>query len=144
MHRLFIAQELLDRWAEQGKIQLAGSQLRLLAESRLFQLQPASRFVSLAAGADRNGLLGRIKTEDQVQALGGELYRSSVLFGEDSYDVQNGFLIEVAGEAARASPEPAPARPAAAAPAAPAPPKVLSSEELEKDLLAKYLLEDLN
>ena len=49
----------------------------------------------LAAGEDRPGLLGKVKSEEQLAALGGELYMSSVLLGEDAYDVQGGFLADV-------------------------------------------------
>src|SRR5450432_4154414 len=117
MSRLFVSQELLDQWAVEGKIELAGNTLKLLAEQRAFHLLPGVRFLSLAAGQDRAKLLGRVKSEEQLQTLGAELYMNSVLLEEDAYDVQCGFLAEVSGfspssEAPAASKSPVPAHPA--------------------------------
>src|SRR5450755_3403884 len=96
MARLFVSQELLDQWAVDGKIELSGSQLKILSEDRTFALTPGVHFLKLAAGEDRPGLLGKVKSEEQLATLGGELYMSSVLLGEDAYDVQGGFLADVA------------------------------------------------
>jgi hypothetical protein len=95
MRRLFVSQELLDQWAGQGKIELSGNQLKILAENRTFGLRPGARFLSLAAGQDSNKLVGKVKSEEQLKDLGCELYMSSVLMGEDAYDIQPGFLAEV-------------------------------------------------
>lgn len=136
MSRLFVSQELLDQWAVEGKIELVGNTLKLLAEQRAFHLLPGVRFLSLAAGQDRAKLLGRVKSEEQLQTLGAELYMNSVLLEEDAYDVQCGFLAEVSGfspsvEASAASKAPAPARPPAA------------DGGDERSLLEKFLLENL-
>jgi hypothetical protein len=148
MRRLFVAQELLDQWSDQGKIELSGNYLKILAEDRSFQLQPGAHFLSLAAGQDTNNLVGKVKSEDQLRELGGELYMNSVLLGEDAYDVRAGFLAEVADMPVSA-PAPAKAKASdtrrsvsdtavtAAAPQAP------SKQDDEKASLAKFLLENL-
>jgi hypothetical protein len=134
MSRLFVSQELLDQWAVEGKIELAGNTLKLLNEQRAFHLLPGVRFLSLAAGLDRARLLGRVKSEEQLQTLGAELYMNSVLLDEDAYDVQCGFLAEVSGLNA----------PVSATPQAPAPPSSSAGEGLdERSLLEKFLLENL-
>ncbi len=104
MRRLFVSQELLDQWAGQGKIELSGNHLKILAEDRTFQIHPGARFLSLAAGQDANKLVGKVKSDDQLRDLGGELYMNSVLVGEDAYDVQPGFLAEVTEAQSAASP----------------------------------------
>ena len=149
MRRLFVAQELLDQWAEQGKIELSGNELKILAENRTFQLHPGARFLSLAAGNDSGHLVGKVKSEEQLQEMGGELYMNSVLVGETAYDVQAGFLAEVAGAASapaavaevQSAPTQRSAQNDATVPAAPqpTPPK----QDDEKAALAKFLLENL-
>ncbi len=145
MRRLFVAQELLDQWAEQGKIELSGNYLKILAEGRSFQLQPGAHFVSLAAGADANQLVGKVKSEEQLRELGGELYMNSVLVGEDAYDVRAGFLAELADMppapvvAARSAKTQRSAADTAVSPPAPA----RTKQDDEKASLAKFLLENL-
>jgi hypothetical protein len=137
MSRLFVAQELLDQWAVEGKIELSGNTLKLLAEQRAFHLLPGVRFLSLAAGQDRARLLGRVKSEEQLQTLGAELYMNSVLLEEDAYDVQCGFLAEVSGAAPHSE---APASP----PSGTSQANVPSAQSLdERSLLEKFLLENL-
>ncbi len=150
--RLFVSQELLDEWTAEGKAELEGSLLRIAEEERSFELSPGVHFVSLAAGDDRAKLVGKVKSDAQLQALGAELYMNSVLVGEDAYDVQPGFLTRVASgaplakslapaafESTRISPIPAPPG-AAAAPA----PAAKSREQTEREELAKFLLDNLN
>jgi hypothetical protein len=136
MSRLFVSQELLDQWAVEGKIELAGNTLKLLAEQRAFHLLPSVRFLSLAAGQDRARLLGRVKSEEQLRTLGAELYMNSVLLDEDAYDVQCGFLAEVSGFNQGPG--------STATPQAPAPAHSAPAEDLnERSLLEKFLLENL-
>src|SRR5271155_3640802 len=97
MARLFVSQELLDEWAVEGKIELSGNLLKIQSEDRTFALTPGVRFLKLAAGGDGQQLVGKVKTEEQLASMGGELYMSSVLLGEDAYDVQGGFLADVSG-----------------------------------------------
>jgi hypothetical protein len=141
MARLFVSQELLDQWAIEGKIELSGSQLKILAEDRTFALTPGVRFLKLAAGEDRPALLGKVKSEEQLAALGGELYMSSVLLGEDAYDVQSGFLADVAGGLERNGPA---AGAAASGTNARGPePREPRDPKDERSLLAQFLLENL-
>ena len=143
MARLFVSQELLDQWAVDGKIELSGSQLKILSEDRTFALTPGVRFLTLAAGEDRPALLGKVKSEEQLAAIGAELYMSSVLLGEDAYDVQGGFLADVAGGLERQPPEAS--SEVAKATAGAAPPGASDARESkdERSLLAQFLLENL-
>jgi hypothetical protein len=149
MRRLFVAQELLDQWAGQGKIELSGNYLKILAEDRSFQLQPGAHFLSLAAGNDTNQLVGKVKSEDQLREIGGELYMNSVLVGEDAYDVQAGFLAEVAdmpaaAPAAAKVPRSSDTQRSASDPAVTQPPPAApTKQDDEKASLAKFLLENL-
>lgn len=137
MSRLFVSQELLDQWAGEGKVEIEGNTLKLQAERVSFEVQPGVRFVKLAAGEDREQLIGRVKSEAQMNKLGAELYMSSVLVGEDAYDVQSGFLCEVPVHAAKAI--------GAAKTQVPVPGGVSSPKTTdERSALAQFLLENLS
>lgn len=102
-NRVFFPQEALDAWIEAGRIALVGDELTVSAEGRRFQLESAVRFVSeVASGEDPNGLIGKVKTVEQIGAMGGEHASGSVLIGDNAYEVIEGFLGELMPADARA------------------------------------------
>jgi hypothetical protein len=164
---LFVAQAMLDSWAEQGKIDFVGNVMTLLAgegKGRSYALDPAVRFLKvLGADSDPNQLLRKVKSLAQLRELGAEAVDASVILGDAAYEVEPGFLAEMsalqAAAAARVeAPRPAPAvEPATAAPA-PAPPpaaparpyaaaplpKDLEERRKEAEALARFLLDNLS
>jgi hypothetical protein len=162
---LFVSQEMLDNWMMQEKIDFSGNEMVIRGDSRRYVLEPAVRFVQVAGtGGDPAGLIGKVKTLDQVAEAGGEHYADSVILDDTAYDIQNGFLAKVrlpAGEAppkaavAEGAEPPAAAPPAAvppelpaASPAAPPAPEAGAeaeppSDEDEEALLARFLLDNL-
>lgn len=90
---LFIAQDKLMQWESEGKVRLDASVLTLVAEQRSYRLTEAVRFLR-ALGPEPVGqsLVGRVRTKDQLKALGAEHYMDSVLMGELAYEVQQGFV----------------------------------------------------
>jgi hypothetical protein len=168
---LFVAQAMLDSWAEQGKIDFVGNVMTLLAgegKGRSYALDPAVRFLKvLGADADPNQLLRKVKSQAQLRELGAEAVDDSVVLGDVAYEVEPGFLAEMsalqAAAAARVvparaapapetsaapAPPPAPAAAPAAAPARPyaaAPlPKDLEERRQEAEALARFLLDNLS
>jgi hypothetical protein len=167
---LFVAQAMLDSWAEQGMIDFVGNVMTLLAgegKGRSYALDPAVRFMKvLGADADPNQLLRKVKSLAQLRELGAEAVDSSVILGDVAYEVEPGFLAEMSAlqaaaaarvEAPRAAPAapaaPAAAPPAPAAPAIRAPARPFASAQLPKDLeerrkeaeaLARFLLDNLS
>jgi hypothetical protein len=164
---LFVAQAMLDSWAEQGKIDFVGNVMTLLAgegKGRSYALDPAVRFMKvLGADADPNHLLRKVKSQAQLKELGAEAVDSSVILGDVAYEVEPGFLAEMSAlqAAATARVEPvAPAAPAAgpSTPAAPAPPPAapahqygsaplprdLEERRKEAEALARFLLDNLS
>lgn len=98
MARLFISQERLDRWSSEGKAVLEGEVMTLPALGRAFRLRAACHIVRLASdGDDAHGLIGKVKTEEQLAKLGAETYSSAVIVGETAYDSETGFLGEIVG-----------------------------------------------
>lgn len=110
---LFVSQAMLDSWAEQGKIDIAGNTMTILTgggAGRAYALEPAVRFMKiLSSETDPHALLAKVKTPSQLKELGAEHMGDSVVLGDSAYEVQPGFLAEVsalqAAAAAKAAPE---------------------------------------
>ena len=151
---LFVPQSVLDRWSEQGKVQVDGHVLTILGENKAFSLTSAVRFMKMEAGDDVSGLLQKVKTTDALKQMGAEHYMESVILGDSAYQVQQGFLADAnalrraAAVSQAALIKAAPPAPPAVAPAAPpiaAPATVAKPQDQggEQDLLAQFLLENL-
>src|ERR671926_864766 len=91
---LFVPQSVLDKWSEQGRIEVDGNVLTILGEQKSFALTSAVRFIKMEAGEDTAGLLAKVKTTDALKQMGAEHYMESVLLGESAYQVQQGFLAD--------------------------------------------------
>lgn len=93
MARLFISQERIDSWSAQEKIALDGDEMTLVDDGRSFAIEPAVYFVKVAGDDDdAQGLVGKVKTEEAIVGLGGDVYMNSVILGETAYDVKSGFV----------------------------------------------------
>ena len=151
---LFVPQTVLDKWSEQGKVAVDGHVLTLLHENKAFQLTSAVRFLKMEAGEDAAKLLQKVKTTDALKGMGAEHYMDSVILGEVAYQVQQGFLADAnalraiaaapALEAQQPPPPPEALEQPGAMPAAPQrPPQQQPSRGTDQDLLAQFLLENL-
>jgi hypothetical protein len=163
---LFVSQAMLDSWAEQGNIDFVGNVMTLLAgggKGRSYALDPAVRFMKVIGDEkDPHGLLHKVKSAAQLEALGADPAGDSCILGDVAYEVQPGFLAEAAALQAAATAQPvSPAR-ARAAGGSPAPPqgagaaarsrplgaaplpKELEDKRKEAEALARFLLENLS
>jgi hypothetical protein len=151
---LFVPQSVLDKWSEQGRIQVDGNVLTILGDGKHFALTSAVRFMKMEAGEDAAGLLQKVKTTDALKQMGAEHYMESVILGEVAYAVQQGFLADAHAlrRAAVVSQPPPPVSAAtlatapASAPAAPekaAAPQPDDKKAGEQDMLAQFLLDNL-
>jgi hypothetical protein len=142
---LFVPQTVLDKWSEQGKVSVDGHVLTLLAEGKSFALTSAVRFLKMEAGEDAARLLSKVKTTDALKNMGAEHYMDSVILGDAAYQVQQGFLADasVLRAAAAAAPVRAPPPPPADAVEAPAARAQPQQQGQEQDLLAQFLLDNL-
>src|SRR5207244_12288155 len=91
---LFVPQSVLDKWSEQGRIQVDGNVLTILGEGKDFALTQAVRFLKMEAGEDTARLLQKVKTTDALKQMGAEHYMESVILGDNAYQVQQGFLAD--------------------------------------------------
>lgn len=94
-NRVFFPQEAFDLWLEEGKISLDADVLTLQPEGQRFNVTSALRFTAeVADGEDEAGLVGKVKSLEQVAELGGEHCADSVVLGNNAYEVIEGFLGE--------------------------------------------------
>ena len=118
-NRVFFPQAALDRWLEESKVELLGGELFVKAEQKKYKIVEAVRVLSeVSGGADVYEIVGRVKTVNFLTELGAELLGTSMVIGDNAYDVVPGFVGAPLGEA-------------------PALPKS------EEDLLAQYLMSKL-
>ena len=92
MARLFISADQMDRWSAENKVSLDDDVMLLPALNRSFKLRTAVRFLSVIEGADAHGLIGRVKTDEQLAEMGGEHYGASVIMGDVGYECEEGFI----------------------------------------------------
>lgn len=120
MTKLFLPQTQLEEWALADKADLREGKLVVMAEGgTTFALTPAVHFVQLVSGEDSQGLVARVKTEEQLARMGAEQMADSVLVGDNAYEVVPGYVADVP----TAPPEGASKRP-----------------DSEADLLAAFIL----
>jgi hypothetical protein len=119
--RLFLPQAQLEEWALEDKADVKDDQLVVTGEQGVYPVTPAVHILQVVSGEDTQGLVTKVKTEDQLKTLGAEQMADSVLLGDTAYEVVPGYLAEV-----------------------PVPPSDAPSEDgkpgSETDLLAAFLL----
>jgi hypothetical protein len=94
-NRVFFPQQALDRWLEQGRVSLVDDELTITEAGRRFRLTGALHFTAEVGGVeDGLGLVGKVKSLEQLRELNGEHYADSVVLGDNAYQVIEGFLGE--------------------------------------------------
>ena len=97
-NRVFFPQALLDAWISDERVDVTYDVLVLKDESRQFRIVEALHVVrDVAGGGDAHKLVGRVKTREQLAALGAEVLETSLVVGDDAYDVVPGFVGEPVG-----------------------------------------------
>jgi hypothetical protein len=92
-NRVFFPQQALDQWLADASVDLSGNELTILAEGRRYQIAEAIHVVTEVTGsADANDVVGRVKSKVFFEELGAELLETSMILGENAYDVQPGWL----------------------------------------------------
>jgi hypothetical protein len=122
-NRVFFPQPILDTLIADERVDINGAELLLRDEGRRYNISEAVHVLRDAAGGgDQSGLLGKVKTREQLNELGAEVFESSMIVGDDAYDVVPGFVGTPFGVAPAAAPNP---------------------EQGEEDLLTQFLLKSL-
>jgi hypothetical protein len=97
-NRVFFPQAALDQWLSDGAIDLRGTELSLAHDPRRYRLLEAAHVLHEVTGAeDTNEIVGRVKSKQYLQELGAEILESSLILGDNAYDVTPGFLASPIG-----------------------------------------------
>lgn len=93
-NRVFFPVTALDLWIGEGKVELSADELTIKGgEDRRYRILEAARVVAEVSGApDANELVGKVKSRQFLLELGAELLETSMLLGENAYEVVPGFL----------------------------------------------------
>ncbi len=92
-NRVFFPQIALDTWLSDGTVDLQQTELTIVAEGRRYKLAEAARVMREVTGSpDTNELIGKVKSLSYLQELGGEIVESSMILGDQAYDVVPGWL----------------------------------------------------
>lgn len=92
-NRVFFPQAAFDQWLVEGAIELAGSELTILAEGRRYRIAEAVRVLREVTGTtDANDIVGRVKSKVFFEQLGAEILEGSMIIGDNAYDIIQGWL----------------------------------------------------
>ena len=91
-NRVFFPQSAVDQWAIDGKIDLVAGELILLAEGRRYKVEEAVRItVEVTGAADDRKIIGKVKPKSALVEIGAELLETSMILGDNAYDVVPGW-----------------------------------------------------
>ncbi len=108
MARLFISQARIDQLTAEQRVTLDGDHLDIPALGARFQLRPAILFLKVVSDdSDSQSLVGRVKTDEQLKAMGADVMSNSVIVGETAYECEQGFVGEVIASSGQAPAPPA-------------------------------------
>lgn len=125
-NRVFFPQIALDEWLTEARAELRNDELLVKAEGRKYRIIEGIRVLREVSGmSDGNELVGKVKSKAFLVELGAEILESSMILGDNAYDVVPGFIGAPTGSLLNMP----------AVVSSPAPPPVSSDE----DLLAAFL-----
>ena len=145
---------MLDSMIDAGKIKVDKGILTMLAgDNPTFKLMPAYRIVkTIDNKPDPSALVGQIRAEAELKALGAELLMDSLIYNDVAYQADTGFIAEKQDPAApkeQLAAQPAPVPVQATAPASPPvePPAAVVEAPANKakdgNDLSQFILENL-
>ena len=94
--KLFFSQDILDAWCVEEKVFVDGEVLTInrTPPSR-FRLIPAYRIIKVAGGGeDPHKWVNKVKTRDELEGAGADVYMNSILVEETAYDAEYGYLAQ--------------------------------------------------
>ncbi len=124
--KLFLSEKTLEEWSVSEKADLVEGKLVVKDGNSSHLAIAAVHFSKLVTGDDTHTLIGKVKTQTQLAALGAEQLQDSVILGDTAYEVVPGFVTEVVSAP---SSRPAEGKKKASSP--------------EADLLAAFILDKL-
>lgn len=98
-NRVFFSQDSLDHWISELRVDLVGNELVVKAENRRYRVVEAVHILSEVSGTpDANELVGKVKSLPYLTELGAEILGSSMVLGENAYEIVPGFMGTAIGD----------------------------------------------
>jgi hypothetical protein len=92
-NRVFFPQDSLDHWIGESRVDLVGNELIIKAENRRYRVVEAVRILSEVSGApDLHEIVGKVKSVTFLSELGAEILGTSMVLGDNAYEIMPGFL----------------------------------------------------
>jgi len=92
-NRVFFPQVALDEWLVEDRVDLKNDELTIKSEGRKYRIIEALRVLSEVSGTpDHHELLGKVKSKAFLSELGAEILETSMILGDNAYDVVQGFV----------------------------------------------------
>ena len=94
--KLFFSQDILDVWCGEEKVSVDGEMLTInRTPPSKFRLIPAYRIMKVAGdGSDPKKWVNKVKTREELEQAGAEVYMNSILYGDTAYDAEYGYLAD--------------------------------------------------
>jgi hypothetical protein len=92
-NRVFFPQAALDEWIADERVDLTQDELTIKSEGRRYRIIEAVRVLREVTGSpDQNELVGKVKSRAFLTELGAEMLETSLILGDNAYDVAPGFV----------------------------------------------------
>jgi hypothetical protein len=92
-NRVFFPQAALDEWLGDGRVDLKNDELLIKNEGRRYRIIEATRVLREVTGSDDpHELLGKVKSRAFLNELGAEILETSMIIGDNAYDIVPGFV----------------------------------------------------
>jgi len=92
-NRIFFPQASLDEWIMNGVALLEGAELRLVHEGRRYAIVEGVHVTTEVTGSpEATKLVGFVKSKAALEELGAEILESSMVLGENAYEVRPGWV----------------------------------------------------
>jgi len=92
-NRVFFPQVALDEWLVEDRVDLKNDELTIKSEGRKYRIIEAIRVLREVSGvSDSHELLGKVKSKAFLAELGAEILETSMILGDNAYDVVPGFV----------------------------------------------------
>lgn len=98
MTRFFIPQEWADAAIMEDRVEVQGDTMMVRADQKRYKIEEAVRIIAVEGGdVDSAGLVGKVKTQEDVNRMGGEQMGDSMIVHDTPYRVQLGFVATFQG-----------------------------------------------
>lgn len=92
-NRVFFPQASLDEWLGDGRVDLRNDELLIKNEGRRYRIIEATRVLREVTGSDDpHEILGKVKSRAFLNELGAEILETSMIIGDNAYDIVPGFV----------------------------------------------------